>query len=66
MSGEAKTAASPLAALGSMPGLPAAWGTMPVQQDTTRPLERGHRWPLTFYRQVTIADVNARLGWGTR
>lgn len=52
---------SPLDLLGSMPALPSAWEEMPVQNDISRPLGPGHRWPLTMYRQVTIADVNELL-----
>lgn len=52
---------SPLDAVGSMPSLPAGWDLMPVQQNASKPLAPGHRWPLTFYRQATVADVNAVL-----
>jgi hypothetical protein len=44
-----------------MPSLPAGWDLMPVQQNASKPLAPGHRWPLTFYRQATVADVNAVL-----
>lgn len=54
---------SPLDGVGAIPNLPPGWDSMPVQQDATRPLQNGHRWPLTFYRQATVQEVNDLLGW---
>jgi len=52
---------NPLDDLGLMPDLPRAWESMPVQQDITRPLEPGFRWPLTVYPCVEVAHINAKL-----
>lgn len=56
----------PLLALGVMPELPSAWESMPVQNEVTKPLTPGMRYPLTSYRQIGIAEINFALGWRGR
>lgn len=53
---------SPLDFVGDMPDAPRGWEAMAVVQPPQIP-GPGERWPLTFYRVVTVADVNRALGW---